>query len=75
MPLTNNVILTYCDVYRILKRKGLFIPDADLLIAAAGIDLKALLATRNFKHYKRLEETSLEFANLASYGEIKKEDG
>jgi len=53
------VVLTYCRLYRALKRNGELIEDADLLIAATAIARGYTLWTRNIKHFKRLEKLGL----------------
>jgi len=54
-----HVVLTYCRLYRALKRNGELIEDADLLIAATAIARGYTLWTRNIKHFKRLEKLGL----------------
>ncbi len=56
--LNNKTIETYCNLYRKLKRNGISIPDADLLIAATAISKNMTLKTRD-KHFKRLKEFGL----------------
>ena len=68
IPLTNEIIETYCKLYRTLKEKGILIPDADLLIAATSITLKVSLATLNTKHYSRLKEEGLKLFELSELG-------
>jgi len=68
IPLTNEIIETYCKLYRTLKEKGILIPDADLLIAATSITLKVSLATLNTKHYSRLKEEGLKLFDLSELG-------
>jgi len=47
LPLSNEVILKYCELYDILKQKEMLIPDADLLIASTAIVNNVTLVTRN----------------------------
>ena len=68
VPLTNNVIESYCVLYQYLKESGLFIPDADLLIAATSIAFKAPFATWNTKHFNRLKEKGLKLIDPAKLG-------
>ena len=56
--LNNKTIETYCNLYRKLKRNGISIPDADLLIAATAISKNMTLKTRD-KYFKRLKEFGL----------------
>ena len=58
LSLDNEVIETYCDLYRKLKKEGISIPDADLLIAATAISRNITLKTRD-EHFKRLRELGL----------------
>jgi len=53
------VVLTYCKLYRALKRNGELIEDADLLIAATAIAKGYTLWTKNLKHFERLEKFGL----------------
>jgi len=68
IPLTDEVIETYCKLYGTLKEKGTLIPDADLLIAATSIALKVPLATVNTKRYSRLKEHGLKLVVLPELG-------
>lgn len=54
-----SVVLTYCKLYRALKRNGELIEDADLLIAATAIARGYTLWTKNIKHFERLEKFGL----------------
>ena len=53
------VVLTYCKLYRALKRNGELIEDADLLIAATAIAKGYTLWTKNIRHFERLEKSGL----------------
>ncbi|NJE06954.1 type II toxin-antitoxin system VapC family toxin [Thermococcus sp. M39] len=53
------VVLTYCKLYRALKRNGELIEDADLLIAATAIAKGYTLWTKNIRHFERLEKFGL----------------
>ena len=59
--LDNRIIETYCSLYRKLKRDGVLIPDADLLIAATAMSKRMALKTRD-KHFERLKEFGLKLA-------------
>ncbi len=61
--INNQVIETYCSIYRNLKEKGLLIPDADTLIAATAISNNMTLKTRD-KHFKELKKFGLKLAQL-----------
>ena len=56
--LDNRVILTYCDLYRMLRERGEVVPDADLLIAATAISRDVPLVTGD-RHFQRLVEFGL----------------
>jgi predicted nucleic acid-binding protein len=56
--LDNEIIGTYCNLYRKLRKEGVSIPDADLLIAATAISRNMMLKTRD-EHFERLRELGL----------------
>ncbi len=58
-PVDDLVVLTYCKLYRALRRNGELIEDADLLIAATAIAKGYVLWTKNIKHFERLEKFGL----------------
>jgi len=53
LTLNNKVIETYCRLYQDLKRRGILIPDADLLIAATAMAHNLRLKSGD-QHFKRL---------------------
>lgn len=57
LPLDNETILKYCELYDSLRRKGMLIPDADLLIAATAIANNLVLVTkdRDFEWMRKVE--------------------
>ena len=57
--LSNDVILTYCKLYTLLKERGSLISDADLLIASSALTKDLILYTLDLKHFERLEEFGL----------------
>lgn len=59
--LDNETIETYCSLHRKLRKEGVLIPDADLLIAATAISNDMTLKTRD-EHFKRLREFGLKLA-------------
>ena len=61
LNINNQVIETYCSIYRNLKEKGVLVPDADILIAATAISNSMALKTRD-KHFKELKEFGLKLA-------------
>jgi len=64
IEINNKVILTYCKLYRELKKKGKILPDADLLQASIAISNNFSLATKKLKHFKRLEKFGLKLSKL-----------
>mgnify|MGYP006307828097 FL=1 len=60
--ISNEIILEYCSIYTILKKEGLLIPDADLLIAATALANQCELIT-NDSHFKRLEKNGLKLGS------------
>ena len=56
--LDNEIIETYCNLYRKLRKEGVSIPDADLLIAATAISRNITLKTRD-EHFERLRKLGL----------------
>ena len=61
LNINNQVIETYCSIYRNLKEKGVLVPDADILIAATAISNNMALKTSD-KHFKELKEFGLKLA-------------
>jgi len=61
LNINNQVIETYCSIYRNLKEKGVLVPDADILIAATAISNNMALKTGD-KHFKELKEFGLKLA-------------
>ena len=61
LNIDNQVIETYCSIYRNLKEKGMLLPDADILIAATAISNNMTLKTKD-KHFKELEKFGLKLA-------------
>jgi tRNA(fMet)-specific endonuclease VapC len=62
--LDNEMIITYCSLYRRLKKGGVLIPDADLLIAATAVSKKMMLKTHD-KHFTRLVKFGLKLAQVS----------
>lgn len=61
LSIDNKVIETYCNMYRMLRKEGVSIPDADLLIAATAISHDMTLKTGD-EHFERLRELGLKLA-------------
>lgn len=62
-PLDNVTILMASKIYRVLKKRGQRIGDADLLIGATAITKGYLVWTNNKRHFKRMEEFGLKLFN------------
>ena len=62
LSLDNEVIKTYCSLYRKLREEGTLVPDADLLLAATAISHNIPLKTGD-EHFKRLKELGLKLVN------------
>jgi predicted nucleic acid-binding protein len=58
LNLDDNIIETYCKLYRKLKAEGKLLPDADLVIAASAIAHDLVLETRD-AHFLRLRTLGL----------------
>ena len=58
IPLDNEVIQEYCDLYEALKRRGIKISDADLLITASAKAKNLTLVTAD-KGLERLRELGI----------------
>ncbi|MEM2322822.1 MAG: type II toxin-antitoxin system VapC family toxin [Candidatus Bathyarchaeia archaeon] len=58
LPLSNEVILKYCELYDRLKQRGEIIPDADMLIAATAIVNNIVLITMD-RDFERVIEMGL----------------
>lgn len=54
LPLTDSVIVRASELYAELHRRGAFISDADLLIAATALVHDLPLVTENRRHFERL---------------------
>lgn len=54
IPLDNEVIWEYCNLYEALTKSGIKIPDADLLIVASA-KAKNLSVITSDKHFKQLQ--------------------
>jgi len=61
LNINNQVIETYCTIYRGLKERGVVVPDADILIAATAISNNMVLKSRD-KHFQALKKFGLKMA-------------
>jgi len=58
IPLDHEIIQEYCNLYEALKRRGIKISDADLLIAASAKAKNLTLVTAD-KGFERLRELGI----------------
>jgi predicted nucleic acid-binding protein len=58
LNIDNKTIETYCTLYDKLKKEGILIPDADLLVAATAIAYNLALETKD-EHFQRLKPLGL----------------
>lgn len=57
----NKAIMdSVADIYVNLRRQGMLIEDADILIAATAIEKELVLVTDNIFHFKRIKELRIE---------------
>jgi len=63
IPLTEKAIIKAAEIYASLYRKGVLIPDPDILIAASCIVEEIPLSTFNIRHFKKLREYGLEIVD------------
>lgn len=61
LNIDNKVIETYCNLYHNLRKEGVLIPDADLLIAATAISTNMTLKTSD-EHFERLVTLGLKLS-------------
>lgn len=66
LPLTGEVVTRAAQLYAGLYRRGEFIGDADILIAATALVEDLILVTNNERHFRRIPGLSVE--NWASGG-------
>ena len=59
LPLTDEVIVKATDIYADLKRRGLLIGDADILIAASALVQGLAVVTNNEKHFQRISDLQI----------------
>src|SRR5262249_42195921 len=60
LPLTDEIIVRAADFYAVLRRRGVTISDADLLIAATAVCNDLALATNNLGHFRKITELTAE---------------
>ena len=60
LPLTDAIIVKASDIYAYLKRNGLLISDADILIASTALTHDLVLVTNNVEHFARIDRLKVE---------------
>jgi tRNA(fMet)-specific endonuclease VapC len=59
LPLDDAITETFGRTRASLRRRGLLIPDLDLLIAATALAYDLTLLTRNRRHFQRIPDLKL----------------
>lgn len=60
MPLTDAIIIRAAMLYADLHQRGALIGDADILIAATGIEHGLIVVSNNVSHYQRISGIALD---------------
>jgi tRNA(fMet)-specific endonuclease VapC len=60
LPLTDAIVIRAATIYADLHKQGMLIGDADILIAATGLEYGLVVATNNQRHYQRITGIQLE---------------
>jgi tRNA(fMet)-specific endonuclease VapC len=60
LPLTDAITVRAATIYADLHQRGLLIGDADILIAATGLEHGLIVVTNNMHHYRRIPNLQLE---------------
>ncbi|MEI6421794.1 MAG: type II toxin-antitoxin system VapC family toxin [Lentisphaerota bacterium] len=58
--ITDEIIVKAADIYANLRRDGLLIPDADIIIASSAITNGMSVATNNQEHFGRIKGLHLQ---------------
>jgi tRNA(fMet)-specific endonuclease VapC len=56
LPITDDVVLRAADIYADLYKRGGFIGDADILIAASALANGLAIVTNNGEHFRRVKD-------------------
>jgi tRNA(fMet)-specific endonuclease VapC len=54
LPLTDAIVVRAATIYADLHQRGTLIGDADILIAATGLEHGLVVVTNNESHYQRI---------------------
>jgi len=60
LPLTDAIVVRAAIIYADLHQRGALIGDADILIAATGLEHGLIIVTNNESHYQRIAGIRLE---------------
>ena len=60
LPLTDAIVIRAANIYADLYQHGALIGDADILIAATGLENGLIVSTNNEKHYQRISGLRLD---------------
>jgi tRNA(fMet)-specific endonuclease VapC len=60
LPLTDAIVVRAATIYADLHQRGTLIGDADILIAATGLEHGLIVVTNNESHYQRIAGIQLE---------------
>ncbi len=60
LPLTDAIVIRAATIYANLHQRGVLIGDADILIAATGLEHGLIVVTNNESHYQRISGIQLE---------------
>jgi len=60
LPLTDAIVVRAAMIYADLHQRGALIGDADILIAATGLEQGLIVVTNNESHYQRIAGIQLE---------------
>ncbi len=59
LPLTDAIMEQFAELRAFLRRRGLLIPDFDLIIAVTSLNHDLTLLTYNRRHFKRIPDLRL----------------
>ncbi|MDR1452485.1 MAG: type II toxin-antitoxin system VapC family toxin [Candidatus Margulisbacteria bacterium] len=59
IPFDEDAVVFAADIYADLRKRGITIGDADILIAAIVISNNGTLVSRNLKHYQYIKNLNL----------------
>ena len=60
LPLTDSIVVRAAIIYADLSQRGALIGDADILIAATGLEHGLTIVTNNEHHYQRITGLQIE---------------